>query len=424
MPRPRIAIIFEFSTLNGGERSMLSVLDELRQGDSRFDWIAIGPPLGRLAQALHDRSIPLVAWSPWDDLGHRMSASDVETSLTTLITALNPDLVHANSLSMGRLLGRIANELTMPTTGHLRDIIKLSRAAIADLNQNQRLVAVSQATRQFHVDQGLDPTRTTVIQNGLDLNRFQPRPRTGWLKSELGLNPSNTHPIAASSEPVNEPTNKQGFEPGFEFGGNSSKTSNPTAVKLIACIGQIGLRKGQDVLAASAPAIVAQFPQTHFLLIGERTSQKEESILFERKIQQEFDQAGLSNRLHWCGNREDVCELLGEIDLLVHPANQEPFGRVLLEASAAGIPIVATDVGGTGEIVIDRVTGRLVPPRDPAALAEAILQLLADANAAQRLGDQARDRALTHFSIAIAAQHLGNFWQEVLAVPTPNPDLA
>jgi glycosyltransferase involved in cell wall biosynthesis len=178
------------------------------------------------------------------------------------------------------------------------------------------------------------------------------------------------------------------------------------------------------VLAAAAPAIVAQFPQTHFLLIGERTSQKEESILFERKIQQEFDQAGLANRLHWCGNREDVCELLGEIDLLVHPANQEPFGRVLLEASAAGIPIVATDVGGTAEIVIDRVTGRLVPPRNPAAIAEAILQLLADANAAQRLGDQARDRALNHFSIAIAAQHLGNFWQEVLAVPTPTPDLA
>ena len=420
MPRPQIAIIFEFSTLNGGERSMLSVLDELRQGNSHFDWIAIGPPLGRLAQALHDRSIAHVAWSPLDELGQRMSASDVETSLTTLITELNPDLVHANSLSMGRLLGRIANRLTMPTTGHLRDIIKLSRAAIADLNRNQRLVAVSQATWQFHVDQGLDPTRTTVIQNGIDLNGFQPRPRTSWLRSELGLNPSNPHSLPASSKPVKQ----RGIEPGFKFAGNSPRTSDRAAVKLIACIGQIGLRKGQDVLAAAAPAIVAQFPQTHFLLIGERTSQKEESILFERKIQQEFDQAGLANRLHWCGNREDVCELLSEIDLLVHPANQEPFGRVLLEASAAGIPIVATDVGGTAEIVIDRVTGRLVPPRDPTALTKAILEILTDAKAAQQLGNQARDRALTHFSIAIAARHVGNFWQEVLARPTYDPDLA
>jgi glycosyltransferase involved in cell wall biosynthesis len=375
MPSRRIAIIFEFSTLNGGERSMLAVLDRLKANDSRIEFVAIGPGFGRLANALRKSEIPLHVWSLNDPSGVRRRAEEIETSLCQLIESIKPDLVHANSLAMGRLLGRISARIEASTTGHLRDIIKLSAAAVADLNRNLKLVAVSEATRSFHVGQGLDERRLVVIHNGVDLDQFRPRSRTGWLHAELGLNRESL---------------------------------------LIACIGQIGLRKGQDILAAATADIVKHFPTAHFLLIGERTSQKPESIEFEQTIRRRFEDAGLADHLHLIGSREDVAEILGEIDLLVHPANQEPFGRVLLEASAAGVPIVATNVGGTSEIVLDGVTGGLIPPKNPVALAEAVIKSLTNKAESQYFRQTARERAVRDFSINVAARKLSTFWNEIL----------
>ena len=159
--------------------------------------------------------------------------------------------------------------------------------------------------------------------------------------------------------------------------------------------------------------IVERVPEAHFILVGERTSQKAESIEFEQAFYRRFAEAQLSDRLHVLGQRDDVAELLVEIDLLVHPANQEPYGRVLLEASAAGVPIVATDVGGTSEIVVNGVTGRLVPHRDPRALADATIAILTDESEVQRLRDAARQRAMRLFSIEIAAQSLANVWTDI-----------
>jgi glycosyltransferase involved in cell wall biosynthesis len=372
---PRIAVVFEFSTLNGGERSMLSVLDSLRRQEQYFEFFAIGPSVGRLAEALAERGICLIGWSPTHESGLRRATHEIEASFLSAIQSIKPDLVHANSLAMSRLLGRLSGSLEIPTTGHLRDIIKLSAAAIADLNRNRSLVAVSDATRVFHVGQGIEPNRISVVRNGIDLDRFRPRAPTGWLHSELGL--------------------------------------ERTAI-LITCIGQIGLRKGQDVLAAAAPEIVKQVPEAHFLLIGERTSQKAESIQFEQTIHQRFAELGLADRLHMLGYRDDVADVLGEVDLLVHPANQEPFGRVLLEASAAGVPIVATNVGGTSEIVIDRTTGHLVPPRDPRALAQAVIAVLTNKMESKRFRENGRSRAESEFEITHAAKRLKSVWDNVL----------
>ena len=284
-------------------------------------------------------------------------------------------MLHANSLAMGRLAGRVANRLTIPTISHLRDILKLSNASIADLNRNRRLIAVSNATREFHVARGLDAKRVVVVRNGLDLECFQPRAATGWLHDELNL---------------------------------------PRSAKLLVTIGQIGLRKGQDVLAAAAPAIVREQPDAHFVLVGERSSTKEESIAFERAIIDRFAQLDLADRLHRLGTRHDVPNLLTEITLLVHPAHQEPFGRVLLEAAACGVPVVATNVGGTSEIVVDGETGRLVPARDSSMLALAVNEVLADEQTRHRMSVAARVRAVREFDIAQAAHLLADQWRGVL----------
>ena len=362
----RIALLFEYATLNGGERSMLACLDWLQTHTSDFEFVAIAPGEGRLAEALASLAIHVIPWT----------VTQGETVLIDAIGIAEPMLLHANSLAMGRLTGRLADRLSVPTTAHVRDILNLSNAATADLNRNQRLIAVSQATSDHHAGRGLDPARITVVRNGLDLNQFQPRPANGWLHRELQL-------------PIQSP--------------------------LIATIGQIGLRKGQDTLAAAAPAIVRAVPDVHFLLIGERSSTKAESIAFEQSITDRFTENGLSANLHRLGYRSDIATLLNEVQLVVHPANQEPFGRVLLEAAASGIPVVATDVGGTSEIVVDQITGHLIPPRDPEQLASAVMELLQNSQRRHSMRLAARQRAMTEFRVDRAASQLSEQWRDVIA---------
>lgn len=116
------------------------------------------------------------------------------------------------------------------------------------------------------------------------------------------------------------------------------------------------------------------------------------------------------NRVHWLGTRGDVSRVLNEIDLLVHPAKQEPLGRVLLEAMAAGVPVVATDVGGTREILDDGVSGRLVPPGDAATLAAALETVLGDPGLSGQFRRAARETAVSRFDLAIAAERHERFW--------------
>jgi glycosyltransferase involved in cell wall biosynthesis len=372
----RIAILFEYATLNGGERSMLACLDWLQQHEPSLEFVAFAPEVGPLAEELTQRKIEVLPWLVGSDLTPRPTREQLESHLLELVRRASPNLLHANSLAMGRLTGSVANRLAVPTSSHLRDIIHISASAMADLNRNRRLIAVSHATRDAHLARGMEPDRVVVVRNGIDLGQFQPRPRQGWLRQELGL---------------------------------------PDSALLLATIGQIGLRKGQDVLAEAAPEIVRAIPDAHFLILGTRSSTKAESIEFEQAIHRRFAEHGLTSLLHGIGYRDDVATLLTELDLVVHPANQEPYGRVLLEAAASGVPVVATDVGGTAEIVIDGVTGRLVPPRDPKALATAVIGLLQDQKLMQSMSIAARERAVSEFEISRSGRRLAAEWKKVFA---------
>ena len=352
---------------------MLAVLDRL--AGEEFEFVALAPESGPLADALAKRGIRHVPFHFHDKEGHRLPRNAVCRNLLSAVRVVSPQLVHANSLSMGRITGAIASEFSVPTVAHLRDILTLSRAAVADLNRNRRLIAVSQATRDFHVEQGFDSDRTQVLYNGVDCDRFFPRSTTGELKQELGL---------------------------------------PEDAFLVVTIGQIGLRKGQDVLAEAAILAGDRLPAVHYLLVGERHSTKRESIEFEQNLISRFEEAGLGNRLHRLGNRNGVHRLMNEADLLVHPAHQEPLGRVLLEAAAAGLPMIATTVGGTAEIVEDGRSARLIPPGNPHALAEAMIELRFDNQRRKQLALNARHRMETTFSISRAATALKQLWQEIL----------
>ena len=341
-----------------------------------FDVTIAAPGDGPLALALSDRHIPLVAWQTCGSDGERLPLVQLRSGVSAILRQTQPDFLHANSLSTARISGPVAAECRTPSIGHLRDILKLSAQAIADLNQHRRLVAVSQATRDFHVAQGLDASKCVVINNGLNLTVFQPRQPTGYLHSELLLE---------------------------------------LTARFIAVIGQLGLRKGTDVALAAAQQIAELAPNVHWLIVGERTSTKVESHEFEFSLKAIAAQSPLAGRVHFLGNRTDVPQLLNECTLLVHAARQEPLGRVLLEAAASGLAIIATDVGGTREIFPDESNAAcLIAADNPNQLAAAVFSLLRDEPRRAALATAARRRAETTFDIQTAAARLVGLYRQLL----------
>ena len=368
----RILLLCEYPALNGAERSLLSAVPLLQAAG--YDLFAAAPPVGPLTEALASAKVTVLPF----ESSAGMSLSRRREALAHQICDARPSLVHANSLAMTRLAGPVTAALNIPSIGHLRDIVRLTRAAVRDVNIHQRLLAVSQATRDWHVQQGLDAQRVHVLYNGVDVRRFQPRPASGWLHHEIGL---------------------------------------PSSAVLIGCIGQIGMRKGQDVLLAAMGPVLRDCPRAHIVLCGVRHSSKAEAIAFERALSLSGNAPPLAGRLHRVGQREDIHLLLNELTLLVHPARQEPLGRVLLEALAAGVPVIATDVGGTREILgVDpaHCAGRLVPSGDIEALRAAIGELLQDSAFRQSLAMRGRQRAEAQFTADRSGRTLAKHYQAVL----------
>lgn len=365
--------LLEYPTLNGGERSLLAQLPELRAAGFRI--AAIAPPRGPLADALQAADVVLLPFE-FRAGAARRPLEQLRTELRFLLTAQRPDLLHANSLSMGRLCGPVAEELQLPSIAHLRDIVGLSAAAVADLAKNGRLLAVSEATRAFHIAQSLPADKIHVLHNGVDLALFAPRPASGRLHRELNL---------------------------------------PVEAQLIGTIGQLVIRKGQDVLAAAAAQIVERCPAAHFVLVGERSSEKDEAVRYEAALRAAFSAGPLAGRGHFLGRRCDVDRILPELTLLAHPARQEPLGRVLLEAAACGIAIVATDVGGTREVFPNADSALLVPPGDAAALAEAVVDSLQSRDRRAALGRAARRRAEEAFDLRLAAAGTIDQYRQAIA---------
>jgi glycosyltransferase involved in cell wall biosynthesis len=164
--------------------------------------------------------------------------------------------------------------------------------------------------------------------------------------------------------------------------------------------------KGHDDLLHAWARVVSSHPQAHLLVAGDGPQADHLRELVTR--------LGLHDRVELLGAREDVPELLRQVDGVVSASHTEALPTALIEAAASGLPVVATDVGGTGEVVSDGVTGRLVPAHDPDRLATALTDLIDDPDSRARMGDAARSRALDHFGMTRWVDQLTDLYTEVL----------
>jgi glycosyltransferase involved in cell wall biosynthesis len=164
--------------------------------------------------------------------------------------------------------------------------------------------------------------------------------------------------------------------------------------------------KNIDGLMRAATRVLERFPNAVFEIAGEGEQRA--------ALEQLHTQLGLGDRFVLRGSVTDVPAFLRSIDLAVLPSHSEGMSNALLEYIAAGLPVVATDVGANAKLIEHGVSGLIVPPRDESALAEAVVRLLEDPSLAARFGAAARQRVEQDYSRDAMRRRFERFYQQLV----------
>jgi L-malate glycosyltransferase len=176
---------------------------------------------------------------------------------------------------------------------------------------------------------------------------------------------------------------------------------------------RLNKKKGIEYFLKAAAVVREQFPDARFLVVGGSCFDPNYQFELESRVRQ----LNLSDRVIFTGERNDIPALLREIDLSVLPSLSEGLSNSLLEGMAAGVAVVATNVGGNPEVVQDGRTGLLVPPGDAAALAQAMIRILESQDLARRFGDAGYERVKNEFSLAATVRRTQELYMELLSQP-------
>lgn len=174
---------------------------------------------------------------------------------------------------------------------------------------------------------------------------------------------------------------------------------------LIGAVGRLEPVKGFTYFVEAAHAVAYAEPRARFLVAGDGSLTKE--------LQQQA--LPLGDRIRFLGLRDDVPALMAAMDIFVLPSVNEGMGRVVLEAGAAGVPVVAARVGGVPDVVADGVTGLLTPPRDAAALARAIVELARDPKRRAAMGAAGRDFVVPAYSIETMVKEIEALYERLVS---------
>ena len=187
----------------------------------------------------------------------------------------------------------------------------------------------------------------------------------------------------------------------------------PESSWLVGMIGNITFMKGQKVFIEAAKGILARFPHTVFVIIGD--TQVEEDKAYKEALLDMIREKGIVQNVILTGFRKDVLSIISEMDIVIHPpVLPEAFGYVLLEAMHEEKPVIASDIGGIPEIVIDGVNGFLFEPKDAMFLAERVCRLLAEPDLMTRMGKNGKSILFDTFSPEQSIAKIKAIYQELI----------
>ncbi|NOY87796.1 MAG: glycosyltransferase family 4 protein, partial [FCB group bacterium] len=173
-------------------------------------------------------------------------------------------------------------------------------------------------------------------------------------------------------------------------------------------VGRFVNQKGHVYLIDAACEIVKKQPQIVFMLLGDGP--------LENQLKLNVEKLNLSHHFVFAGMLDDLTNYWAGADLMIHPSVEEPFGIAVLEGMRAGLPIVASRVGGIPEVVKENETALLVPPKDSSSLATAVMKLLADLPSLKKLGEEGRKRYERYFTYRMMIDEVEKYFISVLKI--------
>jgi glycosyltransferase involved in cell wall biosynthesis len=354
----RILQVCSVTTFGGGERHLADLSHALTDlGHEVYAALVPGSPLSaELSFLTKERTLPL---------SRRNYLKNV-ASLARFIRAHDIEIVHAHAARdyhLAALAVRLASRGRLVLTRHA--LFPLRRINKLVLSNTSRVIAVSQAVAESLRHGGvIESSKVSVIHNGIDTDRF--------IRS-----------ASSADVPV-----------------------------VVGTVGHLAPIKGQDIFVHAAKLVHAHRLDAHFAIIGE---DKSPQMNYRQTLEKLIEELGLNGFVTMPGWRDDMNAVLSSLTLFVSAARSEPFGLAIVEAMAAGLPIVATASEGALEIIEDGISGKLVPPENPEALAEAINELLDDPLECARLGQNALRVARDRYSLQRMANDTERVYREALS---------
>lgn len=286
-------------------------------------------------------------------------------------------ILHAHSYfsgTFGRLAGIIAGVPVMILHIQTSHQNRRNRHLIIDRLLSRftaRIIACSESALSYLTDfEGINKQKVITVHNAVDLKRFDTVNKADVenLRRELGIDIST---------------------------------------KIVCTVARLEPVKGLEYLLKAAAIVVNHIHDVKFVFVGRGP--------LENELKKQTEQLGLAEEVIFTGIRKDVPVLLSACDVFVLPSpEREGLPNVIPEAEACSKPVIATNIGGIPESVIDGVTGFLVPPKDPQALADKILLLLGDLSLAKQMGKMGKDLCLRRFSAEAMIRKLDKLYFDLL----------
>jgi glycosyltransferase involved in cell wall biosynthesis len=295
------------------------------------------------------------------------------------------DLIHTNTFLVPEG-GIAARRLGLPHVWHIRELLgpgqpfqlAMRREALMRYLKRHASLIVANSQTSANSASGLIPAdMLRVVPNGIDLKAFS------------GL---KTRPTTGRS-------------------------------LVVGMVASLTSRTKNHVLFVEAASRLKRVSGVEFRIYGHDSAADgvRSADPYSHQIHERVLQLGLTDRFHFPGYIADPARIMAEIDILVHPADNESFGRVIVEAMAAGLPVVGVRGGGVAEIVIDGETGLLSPPDEADALAANIERVVHDESLRARLGAAGRLRAEACYSLESCAAGILRVYEEAMRVPVGKP---
>lgn len=379
--KPRILFVDHVSRILGGAE--VNLVELLGTPDSRPPWevtVACDPegPLGRALNAIGIDTLPFAFGTAVGQLrivGRRFPLAGALRALRALRTArqdlrrtlerVRPHAVISCTNKDHFAAWPACRAAGIPSVWWVNDIVSADffpwlarRAFIHQARRGaHRLVAVSDFAAGVLRAEGAPPARTVTIHNGIPIARYRSEGR-GALRQRLGL---------ATTEPV------------------------------VGILGRFTPWKGQDLFIRVATEWIRSHPAGHFVLIGHAFNEDQP---YEERLRALVNGSSMGARVHFVPFQKDVAAVLADLDVLVHASTKpEPFGRVIIEAMAAGTPVIAARAGGVPEIITDGENGLLATPGHAGEYLEHLQALLGDPGLRERLRRAAGSTVEHRFSL-------------------------